>query len=134
MRKIEALHQIKVMTMLYFFYISSNSRVTGALPSSLPFADYANLISPSTRSQWGGGGGNGARKEGERVRHATIRRIAQSQSHTPRVAFSDPSCDLGQILFRALYPVLIRLVWCAFMNSLQTNFEISSQVHDRNRM
>ena len=68
--------------------------LTGAaakVPPPPSFADYANLISPSTRSQWGGGG---ARKEREReregVRHATRRRIAQSQSHTPRRGHAPP--------------------------------------------
>ena len=67
--------------MLYFFYISSNSRVTGALPSSLPFADYANLISPSTRSQWGGGGVERGRRGGRESPtrdHKTYRTIAES--------------------------------------------------------
>ena len=78
------------------FFTFPQTLVRNWHPSSLPapspsFADYANLISPSTRSQWGGGGAERGRKERERVRHATIRRIAQSQSHTPRHASLSPT-------------------------------------------
>ena len=67
MRKMEALQQIKVMTKLLFF-----------LHFPLSFADYANLISPSTRSQWGGGGGESPTRD-----QKTYRTIAESYA-TPR--------------------------------------------------